>query len=142
MNSRIFRAMALAPLRVRTRGDGLQALRDFDQIRSFLSGAGPGAMFDLPWMPLYVAICFLFHPMIGWTAVFGVVVLILLTVATNHLSDKPTRATSEASSARDGLAQSFVIPRSSTPWAWRRRLPRSGKNETPITGRSIAAPPT
>ena len=29
---------------------------------SFLSGIGPTALFDLPWMPLYLAICFLFHP--------------------------------------------------------------------------------
>ena len=28
----------------------------------FLSGAGPTALFDLPWVPLYLAICFAFHP--------------------------------------------------------------------------------
>lgn len=105
LSDRIYRAMVRAPLKVQTRGDGLQAMRDFDQVRSFLSGAGPGAFFDLPWMPLYIVICFLFHPWIGVVAIFGVVVLIILTVLTNILTDGPSRATAEAAMARDGLAQ-------------------------------------
>ena len=32
----------------------LQPMRDLDQIRSFLSGTGPTALFDLPWMPIYL----------------------------------------------------------------------------------------
>lgn len=102
---RIYRAMVRAPLKVRTRGDGQQAIRDFDQIRSFLSGSGPGAFFDLPWMPLYIVICFLFHPWIGYAAIFGVAVLIVLTILTNFLTEGPSKATSEAAAARDGLAQ-------------------------------------
>lgn len=105
LSGRIYRAMVRAPLKVKTRGDGLQAMRDFDQVRSFLSGAGPGAFFDLPWMPLYVAICFLFHFWIGVVAVFGVLVLIILTIVTNWLTTAPAKATSEAAAARDGLAQ-------------------------------------
>jgi ATP-binding cassette subfamily C protein len=35
-------------------------MRDLDQIRSFFGSAGPSALFDLPWMPLYVGVCFLF----------------------------------------------------------------------------------
>ena len=49
------------PLRAQIPGDGLQPLRDLDQVRSFLSAAGPTALFDLPWMPLYLGICFIFH---------------------------------------------------------------------------------
>src|SRR2546429_6077049 len=41
---------------------GMQPLRDLDQIRSFLSSVGPAALFDLPWMPLYLGVCYLFHP--------------------------------------------------------------------------------
>ena len=50
---------------------GLQPLRDLDQVRSFLSTVGPAALFDLPWMPLYLAICYLFHPLIGIVATAG-----------------------------------------------------------------------
>lgn len=105
LSGRIYRAMVRAPLRVSMRGDGLQALRDFDQVRGFLSGPGPGAFFDLPWMPIYVVICFLFHPWIGWAAIAGMAALIVLTGLTNWLSLAPARASSEASAQRDGLAQ-------------------------------------
>jgi ATP-binding cassette subfamily C protein len=64
---RVYGLVARLPLQTRSIGDGLQPLRDLDQIRSFMSGAGTGALFDLPWMPLYLAICFLFHPYIGLT---------------------------------------------------------------------------
>ena len=57
-------------------GDGLQPLRDLDTMRSVLSGSGPAALFDLPWMPLYLAICFAFHPLIGVTALGGAIVLV------------------------------------------------------------------
>ena len=56
------------PLKPRSGADGLQPIRDLDQIRSYLSSAGPAALFDLPWMPLYVGICFVFHPLIGIAA--------------------------------------------------------------------------
>ena len=42
-----------------------QPLRDLDQIRSFMTGAGPIAIVDLPWIPFFLAICFLIHPWIG-----------------------------------------------------------------------------
>ena len=51
--------------RARRGSDGLQPVRDLDTGAFVLSGRGPTALFDLPWMPLYVAICFTFHVMIG-----------------------------------------------------------------------------
>ena len=68
---RVFEALVRLPLKTRGDGDGLQPLRDLDQVRSFLSGGGPIALFDLPWMPVYLAVCFLFHFWIGVTALVG-----------------------------------------------------------------------
>jgi ABC-type protease/lipase transport system fused ATPase/permease subunit len=61
LSGRVFDILVRLPLKARPAGDGLQPIRDLDQVRSFLSGLGPTALFDLPWMPLYIAICFLFH---------------------------------------------------------------------------------
>ena len=56
LSFRVYHAIARLTLRTRMQGDGLQPLRDLDQIRSFLSGAGPLAFLDLPWIPFYIGI--------------------------------------------------------------------------------------
>jgi ATP-binding cassette subfamily C protein len=61
LSSRIYQAIARIALATRTPGDGLQPMRDLDQVRSFLSSPGPLALLDLPWMPFYLGICFVFH---------------------------------------------------------------------------------
>src|SRR5262249_41400480 len=48
-----------------------QPLRDLDQIRAFMTGTGPTAIVDLPWIPFFLAICFLIHPWIGYLALGG-----------------------------------------------------------------------
>jgi ATP-binding cassette subfamily C protein len=50
------------PLKVGNRNDGLQPLRDLDSVAPSLSGSGPTALFDLPWLPIYLVICFCFIP--------------------------------------------------------------------------------
>ncbi|MDW9488513.1 type I secretion system permease/ATPase [Sinorhizobium meliloti] len=105
LNGRIYRAIVKAPLKLRMQGDGLQALRDFDQVRSFLSGVGPAALFDLPWLPFYIAICFLFHPVIGLIAIIGGLILTLLTYLTNRSTQAPAKKASEAGGLRNVFAQ-------------------------------------
>src|SRR5262249_54425328 len=45
--------------------DGLQTMRDLDTIRGFIAGSGLIAICDLPWTPLYIIVCTLFHPLMG-----------------------------------------------------------------------------
>ena len=61
ISERVYDALVRLPLKAGNRGEGLQSLRDLDSLRSFLSGMGPVALFDLPWIPLYLIICFAFH---------------------------------------------------------------------------------
>src|SRR5262245_5488883 len=65
LSARVYETIVRLPLKAGGRGDSLQPLRDLDSVRSFLSGMGPAALFDLPWIPIYLVICFLFHPYIG-----------------------------------------------------------------------------
>jgi ATP-binding cassette, subfamily C, bacterial PrsD len=70
LSSRVYDAIVRVPLK--TGGtEGMQPMRDLDQIRSFMSGAGPGALADLPWMPIYLIVCWLFHPLIGIAAIIS-----------------------------------------------------------------------
>ncbi len=89
---RVHDAVTRLPLDKPLPGDGLQPLRDLDNVRAFLSSPGPTAFFDLPWMPVYLAICFIFHVWIGVTALVGAIVLVSLTLLTNALSRAPARA--------------------------------------------------
>src|ERR1700682_5355979 len=79
LNARVFETVVRLPLMVGGRNEGLQPLRDLDNVRSFLSSMGPGAFFDLPWLPFYLAICFAFHVMIGLTALVGAIILVTRT---------------------------------------------------------------
>ena len=87
---RVFDAIARLPLIDQRRTEGSAPLRDLDQIRSFFASGGPSALFDLPWIPLYVAICWAFHPMIGIIAILGAVILFGLTLLTEKMTKIPT----------------------------------------------------
>ncbi len=90
LSGRVYETIVRLPLRAGNRNDGLQPLRDLDSVRSFLSGMGPAALFDLPWMPIYLVICFLFHPYIGFAALFGAAVLAALTYLTETMTREPS----------------------------------------------------
>lgn len=64
--------------------DAGQPIRDIDQVRGFLGGAGPTALVDLPWVFFFVGILFLLHPWLGFTVLVGAMVLIVLTVLTER----------------------------------------------------------
>src|SRR5262249_24332663 len=83
-------------------------LRDLDTIRSFLSGQGPTALFDLPWLPFYLAIVYAFHPLLGITAVIGAIVLVSLTLLTEVLARRPTQEATAHVIARTNLAQASL----------------------------------
>jgi ATP-binding cassette, subfamily C, bacterial PrsD len=104
LNARVFETVVKLPLLVGNRNEGLQPLRDLDNVRSFLGGAGPSAFFDLPWLPLYLAICFAFHVMIGLTALVGAIILVTLTLITEYLSRRPAKEAMTLASRRNDLA--------------------------------------
>ena len=57
-----------------------QPLADLLQLRQFLTGPGLFAFFDVPWLPIYIAVMFLFHPLVGVAAIASALVLIGLAV--------------------------------------------------------------
>ena len=99
-------AIVRLPLKIGGKGDGSQPIRDLDSVRGFLSGTGPSAFFDLPWLPVYLAVCFLFHPYIGLTALGGAIILIALTVATEVRTRSPTRHATQFAVARNAPMES------------------------------------
>ncbi|MBI4273375.1 MAG: type I secretion system permease/ATPase [Rhizobiales bacterium] len=105
LSARVYDSLMRLPLVAGNRSDGLQPLRDLDAVRSFLSGMGPIALFDLPWLPIYLIICFAFHYLIGLAALIGAIVLAVLTVMTEVLTRNPAKETAAQVLARNGLAE-------------------------------------
>ena len=106
LNNRVFETIVRLPLMVGGRNEGLQPLRDLDNVRSFLGSMGPGAFFDLPWLPFYLAICFAFHVLIGLTALVGAIILVTLTLVTEFMSREPARQAMGLAARRNDLAAS------------------------------------
>jgi ATP-binding cassette subfamily C protein len=104
LNARVFDIVVRLPLTVGGRNEGLQPLRDLDNVRGFLGSMGPGAFFDLPWLPFYLAICFAFHVLIGVTALIGAIILVTLTVMTEFMSRAPARQALGLAARRNDLA--------------------------------------
>jgi ATP-binding cassette subfamily C protein len=100
VREKVFQALHLLPLRARTAGDGLQPVRDLDQIRSFFSGLGPTAFFDLPWVPVYLGVVFLLHPLLGIFAFAGALLLICLTFLTERRTTVPMQSASRSGAQR------------------------------------------
>src|SRR3990170_2320668 len=100
LSSRVYAIIAQLPLKSRGYGDGLQPIRDLDTIRTFLSSGGPAALFDFPWIPLYLGICFLFHVVIGIAAIIGGVLLFMVTLAAELMTRAHTKTASDLASSR------------------------------------------
>ena len=93
------------PLRAqRSPGETLQPFRDLEAIRNFVGGPGLVALFDLPWLPIYLTFITLLHPMLGLVTVLGALVLVALTVATDMWSRGPSKSAFEAQSIRNSHA--------------------------------------
>lgn len=58
-----------------------QPLNDLLTLRQFLGGPALITLFDAPWMPIYIAIMYLFHPLMGAVAIVAAVILFALAVA-------------------------------------------------------------
>jgi PrtD family type I secretion system ABC transporter len=92
----------------RAHDDGQQTLRDLDTVRRFIAGTGLVAVCDLPWTPLYIGLCFLFHPLMGVAVAAGAAILALLTVAAETSTREPTRALVGLASSRRMTAETAV----------------------------------
>jgi ATP-binding cassette, subfamily C, bacterial PrsD len=106
LTGQVHNAITRHALYSRSTGDGLQPMRDLEQIRGFLSGGGPTALIDLPWMFFFIGILFMMHVWLGLTALAGAFVLTGLTLATERMSQKRMQDLAQATSARNALADS------------------------------------
>ena len=104
LRGRVFDAVTAHALR-RTPGVGSQPLNDLATIRQYLSGQGPFAFFDMPWMPFYLGIIFLMHWMLGVASLAAAITIFALAVwserATRGPLQEATKSTVKAAIMTD-----------------------------------------
>ncbi|MBC3382875.1 type I secretion system permease/ATPase [Pseudomonas sp. SWRI12] len=80
-----------------------QPLSDLNGLRQFLTGNGLFAFFDVPWIPIYLAVMFMFHPWYGWMGIVSAVLLGALAFANEKLTHAPLQAANREQMAATAL---------------------------------------
>jgi ATP-binding cassette subfamily C protein EexD len=80
-----------------------QPLDDLTGLRQFLTGNGLFAFFDAPWMPVYLALLFVFHPAYGWFSIVTAILLCIVAFATEKATTKTLTEANNVSMATRGL---------------------------------------
>jgi len=72
-----------------------QAFRDLESVRQFIGGPALMAFFDVPWVPLFLLVLFLFHPLIGFIAIGGGAIIFGLAVLNAAVTRRSHREISD-----------------------------------------------
>lgn len=84
-------------------------LSDLESIPKFLTSPVLLAFFDLPWTPIFIAGIFMFHPMLGWLAVGGGLLLVSIALANQFLSRRPQLRAGQAGHAASVMSDQLRI---------------------------------
>src|SRR5262245_24096437 len=102
---RVYGAVTTLPLKGVRPAVTIQAVRDLDQVQKFLSGSGPTALFDMPFMPIFFVVAFLLHPLFGLLIIVGSIVIVGLSLLTERRTRRPTMAATISGAARQAIAE-------------------------------------
>jgi len=86
-------------------GRAFSPLRDLDSVRNFIAGMGPRTLFDLPWVPAYLAVIFLLHSLLGWFSIAAAAILVALMVGARFATQVPQGEGSALQEAAHSIVQ-------------------------------------
>lgn len=103
ISDKIFKISTYVPVLIGPKGTNLHPVKDLDIIRQFLSGPGPSALCDTPWMPFYLLIVYLFHPILGLVATVGALIICLLIGLNEWASKEPAKEALQQTMSRQAM---------------------------------------
>lgn len=106
LNQRVYNCAYEVQLKTGQTGNAGQSMRDLTTVRQFLTGNGIMAFFDTPWIPIYMAVIFLFHPGLGLLALAGAAISVGLTYANNKQTEPPLSEAGKLSIQSAAMADS------------------------------------
>ena len=104
LGTRVFNASFEANLS-RSGAAAQRSFQDLIELRQFVTGNGTLAFFDVPWMPVYLAVLFFLHPFIGWVALAFTLVQLALAWFGHRNTVAPADAASKAGQAANLFLQ-------------------------------------
>ncbi len=103
LNKRVYTAAFEQNLK-RAGGSAGQSLSDLTTLRQFLTGNALFAFMDAPWFPVYLAVIFFFDVSLGFFALGGTIILVILAYVNEKVSHKPLSEANQMSIQAGNLA--------------------------------------
>ncbi|MCT2539580.1 type I secretion system permease/ATPase [Sedimentimonas flavescens] len=97
-------SLALAERGGERRGD-VRPLRDLAQVQAVFASPALAALFDLPWTPIFLIVLFLFHPLLGWFALAGTALVLLLALFNQRVTARQQAVAMRSNLEADARAQ-------------------------------------
>nr|WP_198671057.1 type I secretion system permease/ATPase [Oceanibium sediminis] len=104
MDERVFDATLRRAVSPVERARPATGLRDLEAVQRFMSAPVLFAIFDMPWTPIFIFAIFIFHPMLGWLAVGGGLLLITITLLNQLTTARPVQDAAVAGARSDAFA--------------------------------------
>jgi len=102
LRQRVFDIVLSAPLQGRP-SQGPQAVRDLDQVRAVATGPGLVAIFDAPWLPVFLLLIFALHPWLGLLALVGAGIMVATALFAEQRAREPAEALAASANRRLAL---------------------------------------
>jgi PrtD family type I secretion system ABC transporter len=88
MSSRLLNMVFEIAISRPSAGPPQQLIRDTDTIRDFIGGQAIIALCDAPWVPVFIGVCFILHPLLGFVSLCGAIIVFVLAASNEFLTKK------------------------------------------------------
>lgn len=107
LDRRVFEAILKRSVVPAERERPATGLRDLESVQRLLSSPALFAVFDMPWVPVFIGAIFLFHPFLGYLALAGGAFLVIVTLLNQMMTRKPVGMANGMAAAADSFAESI-----------------------------------
>ena len=107
VSGRVFASLFDAAVRGEP-GARAQALRDLDQFRQTLTGIAAAAIFDVPWIPVFLIALFVIDPLVGAVTLVGALILLALAIAQARATQAALRDANDAALKSYGFTEAAL----------------------------------
>ncbi len=103
LDRRVFSATLRAPSLARAQREAQSGLRDLEGVQKAFTSPAFMSFFDLPFAPIFFAGIFIFHPWMGYLALGGAALLVILALANQAATKRPLEIAAQTTIAAEQL---------------------------------------